>query len=193
MFRGNSFKQKTDKQWQGTISTYPVSVISAGVCWKADIYHHLSGNLSLKKGVYPEHFCTFCVVLLKSAFFLSFYVFGSNFTTLVANVFPFFLNGGVLMAFCYLSRVVVVVCLLLWPINQYGYIRVTTAGKRWWKCIVSGQADVGWLTPGCRLLKLGLRRRKNTDFKADLPLFFSFLFIYMFWVCLFVFSSILGW
>ena len=101
MFRVNPFfKQKTDKQWQRTISTYPVSVIGAGVCWKTNIYHHLSGNLLFKKGVYPEHFCTFCVAVFKASMCV-------NFTTLVVNFFFFFFFIFYEWAFCYHSRVVV--------------------------------------------------------------------------------------
>ena len=45
------------------------------------VYHHLFVCLFLEKGVYPEHFHTFCTVI-KISILLIFCVFGSYFTTL---------------------------------------------------------------------------------------------------------------
>jgi len=54
------------------------------------VYHHLFVCLFLEKGVYPEHFHTFCTVI-KISILLIFCVFGSYFTTLSQLWFRFFL------------------------------------------------------------------------------------------------------
>ena len=47
-------------------------------CYNKDIF-------ALKRGFYPEHLCMVCVVLLKSAVFLTFRVFGSNWNVLAVR------------------------------------------------------------------------------------------------------------
>ena len=49
-------------------------------CYNKDIF-------ALKRGFYPEHLCMVCVVLLKSAVFLTFRVFGSNWNVLAGQGF----------------------------------------------------------------------------------------------------------
>ena len=69
------------------------SLFTCQVCWFntgwLGVKHQASYSLLLQKEVCPKHLWVFCVVLLKSAFFLNFCVFGSCFIR-VEWIIPWF-------------------------------------------------------------------------------------------------------
>ena len=96
IFRVNLFSQATDwriykrqinEQWKLFI-TSPFSDIGAGVSGSVE---ELFAYYRLPAGDFSENLCMFCVVLLKSAFLITFCMFGASFWTLAVNfVFDLF-------------------------------------------------------------------------------------------------------